>query len=160
MTLLPDALAGAIQSWADFKADHRIVSRLLGASHLVGILLGGGTAITMDRLVSRAARTAAALRPQVLDELERAHRLVVPALVLVFASGFLWTLSELEEFLSKPTYWLKMGMVATLLVNGWLMMRAEAKARTGDESAWGTMRTTSHLSLALWFVILVVGKFL
>ena len=38
-------LAGAIQAWADFKADHRVVSRGLGVLHLSGILLGGGTAI-------------------------------------------------------------------------------------------------------------------
>ena len=52
--LIPDALAGAIQAWADFKADHRVVSRGLSVLHLSGILLGGGTAIAIDRAVRRA----------------------------------------------------------------------------------------------------------
>ena len=159
--LLPDALAGAIQSWADFKADHRVVTRGLGALHLSGILLGGGTAIVIDRLVRRAAGATETARAFILDEMARAHRVVVPALVLVFATGALWTLSELEEFLSSPAYWLKMGLIVLLLVNGMVMMRAEREARAGNTpTAWARLQTTGTLSLVLWFAILVAGKFL
>jgi hypothetical protein len=42
-----------------------------------------------------------------------------------------------------------------------VMMRAERAARTGDAaSAWTRLRTTATASLALWFLILLAGKFL
>lgn len=159
--LIPDALAGAIEAWADFKADHRVVSRGLSVLHLSGILLGGGTAIAIDRAVRRAVSGADALRAHVLDEMALAHRVVVPALVLVFATGALWTLSELEEFLASPVYWLKMGLIALLLINGLVMMRAERAARDGaSNDAWARLRTTGTISLVLWFAVLIAGKFL
>lgn len=157
---LPEALAGAIQAWADFKADHREVSRGLAFAHLAGIFLGGGTAITIDRAVRRAARGAAAVRAQVLDDLHGAHRVVVPALALVFVTGSLWTLTELDEFLGSWLYWLKMGLIACLLVNGYAMVRAEQSARAGSDAAWGRLRAGATISLVLWFAILAAGRFL
>jgi hypothetical protein len=158
--MLPTAIADAIQTWADFKADHRVVARGLGALHLSGILLGGGSAIFLDRAIRRARGATDAARGFILDELARAHRVVVPSLVLVFATGALWTLSELDDFLSSPVYWLKMGLVAVLLINGVVMVRAERAAKSGDARGWSRLATTSTISLVLWFGILVAGKFL
>lgn len=158
--LIPDALAGAIQAWADFKADHRVVTRGLGALHLSGILLGGGTAIFLDRAVRRAAGATETARTFILEEMARGHRVIVPSLAVVFVTGVLWTLSELDEFLTSPVYWLKMGLIALLLINAMTMIRAERGVRAGDATAWARLRTTATLSLVLWFAILVAGKFL
>jgi hypothetical protein len=84
----------------------------------------------------------------------------VPALALVFVTGVLWTLPELDEFMGSWLYWLKMSMVATLLANGYLMMRAERAVRAGRDAAWGRLRATATFSLVLWFAILAAGRFL
>lgn len=158
---LPDAVAGAIQAWAEFKQDHRVVSRLLAYSHLAGILLAGGTAITVDRGVMRAWRRAADARARVLEDLERAHRVVIPALVFVGLTGGLWTLSELDDFMASPIYWVKMGLVGLLILNGLVMLRAEraARLRPGD-GEWRRLRAAAMASIALWFATLLAGRFL
>lgn len=157
---LPEAVAGAIQAWAEFKADHRVVARALAFSHLAGILMGGGTAIFMDRSVLRVWRGTEAARAAVLEELGRAHHVVVPALAVVVLTGGLWTLSELDQFLASPLYWTKMGLIGLLLVNGYAMMRAERSARAGDARGWSRLRVTAAASLGLWFATLLAGRFL
>jgi hypothetical protein len=52
-----------------------------------------------------------------------------------------------------------MGLVALLLTNGYVRLRAENVLRQGG-TAWITFRRTSAISLVLWFLILLAGAFL
>jgi hypothetical protein len=53
-----------------------------------------------------------------------------------------------------------MGLVAVLLLNGLMMMRAEtalAKDAAPASPAWVSLRRGAIVSLALWFIITALG---
>jgi hypothetical protein len=52
-----------------------------------------------------------------------------------------------------------MGLVALLLLNGFLRLRAEHTLARGG-AAWRSFRVTSAVSVVLWFTILLAGAFL
>jgi hypothetical protein len=54
-------------------------------------------------------------------------------------------------------FWIKMGLIAMLLVNGAVLRRAEHHARDGAVAAWRTLRATSITSLVLWLSIALAG---
>ena len=51
-------------------------------------------------------------------------------------------------------------LIALLLVNGWVRMRAERDLEAGGTSDWKRFRVTSVVSLVLWFTVLLAGVFL
>ena len=87
------------------------------------------------------------------------HAVVVGGLALSFVSGVLLFLSDVDEYLGSPIFWVKLGFVGLLLLNGFLMTRTEkALASGGDETAlWARLRTISVLSLVLWTTTTLVG---
>jgi hypothetical protein len=85
---------------------------------------------------------------------------VVGGLALIFASGVLLVLTELDTFASSGVFWTKMGLVALLIGNGYARLRCEIALRQGAVARWSWFRRTSIASLALWFVILLFGALL
>jgi hypothetical protein len=81
------------------------------------------------------------------------------SLALIFASGLLMMFAELDSFATSVVFWTKMGLIALLLGNGYIRMRAENALRQGL-AGWGRFRRTSVASLALWLVILLAGTLL
>ena len=90
--------------------------------------------------------------------LRRAHRTVVPALVLVAASGLLMTAADTDTFFHSPVYWTKIALVVLLFANGGGLVLAERIA--GQPTAWRRLAVGSAASLALWIVLLFVGTLL
>jgi hypothetical protein len=84
---------------------------------------------------------------------------VLAGLALTITSGLLMLFADLQTFLTSALYWSKMGLVALLLTNGYVRLRAENVLRQGG-TAWITFRRTSAISLVLWFLILLAGAFL
>ncbi|MGE5760303.1 MAG: hypothetical protein ACM37V_08080 [Gemmatimonadota bacterium] len=146
--------------WTNFSRHTVAVGATLTYVHLVGILLGGGLAVATDRASLRLASASAPDWSQELAGLASVHRWVVAGLALIFASGFLLMSTELETFATSTVFWTKMGLVALLLGNGLLRMRAEATLRQGGAAGWGRLRRTSVVSLVLWFLILLAGTLL
>jgi hypothetical protein len=155
---LPEILSHAVAGWARFYGDHRIVSVTVRYLHLAGLLVGGGTAVALDRRVLAARRLLEPERSAVLDALEASHRVVVPAIGLVMLTGALMTASDTTTFFASRLYWSKMALVTLLLANGAGLFFAEARARQGG--GWTWLRTVSAASLALWLIILYVGAWL
>jgi hypothetical protein len=87
------------------------------------------------------------------------HAVVLAGLALSFASGVLLFLADVDEFLGSPVFWVKLGFVGLLLLNGFMMTRTEkALASGGDPTAlWARLRTISVLSLILWTATTLVG---
>jgi len=87
------------------------------------------------------------------------HRCSQAPFALSFVSGLLLFLSDVDEFLASPWFWVKLGFVGLLLVNGFVMTRTErALANGGDQGMlWGRLRTISVLSLTLWIATTLVG---
>src|SRR6266550_8029382 len=81
-------------------------------------------------------------------------------LALIFASGLLMMFAQLDSFATSVVFWTKMGLIALLLGNGYIRMRAENALRQGLAAGWGRFRRASVASLVLWLVILLAGTLL
>jgi hypothetical protein len=153
-TAVPQLLA----RWAHFYG-HTPVTASVTYLHLVGVLVGGGVAVAADRAALRLS-PATPDWPQELDRLASVHRWVITGLALIFASGLLMMFGELDRVLTSVVFWTKMGLIALLLGNGYIRMRAEHALRTGRAAGWGRFRRASVASLMLWLVVLLAGTLL
>ena len=154
------AVSELVARWAHFYGHTRAVSATVTYVHLVGILAGGGVAVATDVAALRLSPGRVADWPGELDRLAAVHRWVVGSLALIFASGVLLALTELDSFATSGVFWTKMGLIALLLGNGYIRTRAENTLRPGLAAGWGRFRRTSVASLVLWFVILLAGTLL
>jgi hypothetical protein len=157
---LPSFLASAIDAWAAVYDAHRMLSVSVRYLHLAGLVVGGGTALAADRRILRAAGSAPAERPTTIAAIRTSHRVVVPALVLVVATGALLMASDLRTFLGSRLFWSKMGFVALLLLNGTGLVLAERAVSRGKGRGWSWLVFTSATSLVLWLAILFLGVWL
>jgi len=157
---------GALQSlmswWAVYYADHQMASLIVRYLHLAGLMVGGGTALAMDRLVLYAAwRPGAATPSSAVEAVRHSHAWVVPALGVVVGTGLLMTLADLPTFQASPLFWVKMASVVVLLTNGGLLLAAERTcAARGVAAGWARLVTSSGASLVLWLFILWMGAWL
>jgi uncharacterized membrane protein len=152
-------LARLVEPWNGLYSDSKAVATAVMFFHLVPLLIAGGAALTADRATIRASRLSLEDRSRQLGELARTHAIVLFGLALSFISGVLLFLSDVDEFLGSPWFWVKLGFVGLLLANGFVMTRTErALANGGDEGVlWGRLRTISVLSLILWTATTLVG---
>jgi hypothetical protein len=155
-------VADAAEPWKNLYGHSKTVATAVVFAHLGALFVGGGLALAADRETMRAVRGGAlvdgAQGTRTLAELAGTHRPVVIALTIVFLSGVLLFLSDVETFWSSAVYWIKMALVAALLVNGYLMTRAEgALAAGGAAGPWGRLRTHAALSALLWMSTLLAG---
>ena len=153
------ALARLAEPWNSLYSDSKVVSSAVVFLHLLPLLVAGGAALAADRATLRAARGTTDDRARQLGELARVHAVVLGGLALSFVSGVLLFLSDVDEYLGSPVFWVKLGFVGLLLLNGFMMTRTEkALASGGDETAlWARLRTISVLSLILWTTTTLVG---
>lgn len=153
------ALARLAEPWNTLYSDSKVVSATVVFLHLVPLLVAGGAAIAADRATLRATRGTVEDRTRQLAEIGRTHRVVLGGLALSFASGVLLFLSDVDTFLESPFFWIKLGLVGLLLVNGFVMTRTEQTlhGRGDDAVLWGRMRTISMMSLALWLATTLAG---
>ena len=153
------ALARLAEPWNSLYSDSKAVASAVLFLHLVPLLLAGGAAITADRATLRAARGTADDRARQLRDLARVHAVVLGGLALSFVSGVLLFLSDVDEFLGSPVFWVKLALVGLLLLNGFMMTRTEKSLGAGGEETahWARLRTISVLSLILWTTTTLVG---
>jgi len=154
------AVSHLLARWAHFYGQTTAVSATVTYLHLFGILLGGGFAIAADAAVLRLSPETVPDWPKELDRLAAVHRWVVGGLALIFASGLLLLLAEVDTFATSVVFWTKMGLVALLIGNGYARLRFEIALRRGCVARWAWFRRTSIASLALWFLILLFGTLL
>jgi uncharacterized membrane-anchored protein len=157
---IPAFLASAVESWAGFYDHHQLVSVTVRYLHLAGLVLGGGAAVAADRQVLKASRTEPSQRPGVVASLDAVHRVVVPALVVMVATGILMTAADSETFFASRLYWFKMSMVGLLLLNGIGLARAERAVSGEKPKGWLWLGLTSAASLVLWLAIVFAGVWL
>jgi uncharacterized membrane protein len=166
--LLTPALASVVETltkvaepWKRVYDDSKLLETVVVFVHLASLLVGGGIALASDRATLRAWRGDAPDRARQLAELGLTHRIVIPSLVVAFVSGVALFLTDVETFAGSVAFWVKMGLVALLLLNGLLMTRAERVLRGprdgGDTAPWGRLRTTAVASGVLWLATLLAG---
>lgn len=157
MIEVPAVLVDLVHPWAALYEDSKTVSDVVTATHLLGLLVGGGAAVTLDRETLALVRKGNAAGPELLGRLDRTHRWVLVGIVLLLGSGLLQTAADLKTFLPAPLFWGKLALFALLLANGWAMLRSEREAAEGRT---GRLRMTAGISLTLWILLTVVGVFL
>ena len=149
-------LSQALASWNSYYGNHQALSVAIRYVHLAALLVGGGTALAIDREIFVLRRSAPQARDATITRLNRAHALVIASIVFLVASGFLMAGADVETYLVSPTFWTKMALVVMLLINGAVL------ARAGRKSAMVSRRLTvaSVVSAILWLVIVYVSNWL
>ena len=148
-----------LAGWAHFYG-RTPVSATVTYLHLVGIVVAGGVAVAADRASLRLEADTMSLWRTELDRLAAVHGWVAGGLALIFTSGVLMALAHIDTVGTSVVFWIKMGLVAVLLGNGYARLRSEIALRRGSVGAWGWFRRTSIASLALWFLVLLAGTLL
>lgn len=161
----PATLVRLAEPWSNLYSDSKVLQTVVVFLHIGALVFAGGFAITLDRFTLRAFRGSAELRARQLDEIATSHRLVLSGLVLSFVTGVLLFASDLETFFTSVVFWIKMGLVVLLLLNGFGMTKLEARVRAaggggGADAAWSGLRRTAIASLMLWFAIAFLGVML
>ncbi|MDB4883071.1 MAG: hypothetical protein JWL95_1837 [Gemmatimonadetes bacterium] len=156
----PQLLADFVAPWARFFSHSKTAATIVTFLHIAPIVVGGGVAISLDRVALRLRHDEPGARERFLAELGSVHRLVLSSLALSLLSGLALLASDLDTFLPSWVFWIKMGLIVALLANGAMMQRLErALAGSGGGTAdqWARLRGTSIASLFLWLAITLAG---
>jgi uncharacterized membrane protein len=158
-------LASALEPWQTYWHDHDAVSTGITAAHVAAIVVAGGLAIAADRMSLRVLKRSSAERSAHASELRDVHRPVLMALALIVITGLLMAAADIEEFFEKPIFWIKMGLIVVLLINGAMMQKSEGRVLAGtasppatsNEAEWARIGRFARVSMTLWVVITIVG---
>jgi hypothetical protein len=154
---MPSQLASVVSQWVSLYSSHAALRTVVLFAHVGALVGAGGCAIAADRATLLALKKDEAERRAQVAALAGTHRIIVIGLSFIVVSGLLMLAADLETFLSSRVFWIKMGLVVLLLVNGAVLTSAERRAGRGDGGAWGRLRATAITSLALWFLITFAG---
>lgn len=148
--------------WSAYYSDHQMVSLSIRYLHLAALMVGGGTALAIDRVVLGTARTRTDDRRRAaFIAMKGSHRVVVPALALVTGSGVLMAAADWTTFVQSRLFWLKMISFGLLVLNGMALVAAErAYAKSTDVLMWRRVVLASGASCLLWLLILWFGEWL
>jgi len=150
-------LKDLLDSWSAIYSNHAALRTAIEFLHVGGTTAGGGCAVVMDLATIAAARESAAIRPALLQVLKRTHAIIVLGLAAIAVSGVLLFAADVDSFLYSRIFWLKMGLMALLLANGALILRAERRAMRGDDGAWARLHLTATASLVFWGLTALAG---
>jgi uncharacterized membrane protein len=150
-------LSHLLESWSSLYANHAALRTAIEFTHIGGLVAGGGCAIAADLATITVAREGSATLTTQLQLLKRTHGLVVLGLVALVISGLLLFAADVETFLYSRIFWLKMGLMVLLLVNGALMLRGEHQVKRGEPRAWARLHHTAAASLVFWFLTTLAG---
>ena len=157
-------LATMLAPWQSLYSDSKVVSASVTGTHLLALLGSGGLALGADRSTLRALGAGPEARSRQLAELHAVHRPVLAALVILFLSGLLLAAADIDTFVASPVFWIKLALVALLLLNGALLAQTEGTLRREGEVAgdrlWRRLRLFTWCSLALWLATTVAGTVL
>jgi hypothetical protein len=143
--------------WGSFYSNHALARTLITFAHIGGLVAAGGAAMTVDRgLLVSSRRTSDSGRAQ-LAATRSTHGFVLWGLVLVTASGLLLFAADVDTFWASRVFWIKIALIALLVVNGIALMWSERRASAGDASAWRALRWTAAASITLWMLTTLAG---
>jgi uncharacterized membrane protein len=125
-------------------------------AHVGGLVVAGGAAIEADRVTLRRAAWSGR-RTSAFEPLSTVHQTVLVSLTVVVVSGVLLFAADVDTYLHSSVYWTKMALLALLLLNGMLMLRAERRIGSGDHAGWSALLGTARASVALWTLTLLAG---
>ena len=149
-------LAALCSSWGSYYGNHQALSVTIRSLHLLALVVGGGTAVAADRRVLTARQ--AGLLADAVGYMQRSHRLVISAFVVIVLTGLLMALADVETYSVSVLFWTKMGLVTLLIANGGILTTAGRKAAA---SPWrGRLIAGSVISVVLWLAIVYASSWL
>jgi uncharacterized membrane-anchored protein len=167
MNTLVTTAAHLFAPWQAAYSDSTVISTSVTTVHVVAIVFGAGLAIAADRATLRHARGDDGERLRLLGEIHATHRPVLIALALMFVSGAGLAAADIKTFVGAPVFWIKLGLVTLLLMNGVVLERTEASLKKGNSlevlsrdrsrKMWKRLRRSAVLSIALWTATIVAG---
>jgi hypothetical protein len=165
-----DTLTTLLQPWADLYSASAWLPTMVIATHVLALFAGGGIAIAADRRVLLARPDRSDGFVAAADELQATHGVVIRALVVMVLSGTALATADIGTFAGSVVFWTKMGAFALLIGNGVMMRSVEARLLTvarealalpvaGPDvtAAWQGLRRHAWVSLAGWFVVVLLG---
>ena len=154
---MPSFLPHLVSWWAAFYSGSAVMRTLVSFVHIAGLVGGGGAAVAADRATLKATRKGLAVTRSQIDSIHNTHRIVLVGLACVIASGVLLFAADVDTYAASRLFWLKMGMVALLMINGAVLVRVGRGRPSPDEGTRRTMRWTAGISLALWLLTTLAG---
>lgn len=151
------ALHDLLVSWGSFYSNHAVARTLITFAHIGGLVVAGGAAMTIDRGLLWSARRRTENPHAHLAAARSSHGFVLWGLVLITISGLLLFAADVDTFWGSRVFWIKMTLIALLVVNGAALMHSERRASAGEASAWRTLRWTAAASLVLWTLTTLAG---
>jgi hypothetical protein len=153
-----ESLLELLAPWKDFYSDSVVISTIVTGAHIIALLIGGGLAIAADRTTLRVLRAGPERLPDHLVELGDVHRPIIVSLGVLAITGVLMATADLAEFVGEPIFWIKLGLVTLLLLNGASLYRAERGLRAEpSEHAQNRLKRVSRVSATLWIVTAIAG---
>jgi hypothetical protein len=163
-TAVVHALIVVTTPWRSLFSRSTPVEMAVVATHVLSMLVAGGLAIAHDRGTLRAERWTASIRQHHFAELHAVHRTVVAALTICMLSGVALFAADVKTYVVSVPFWIKMSLIAMLLVNALVMTSAEGTLRLapagGGTAAATRIRTTSIVSVFLWLSVVLVSMVL
>jgi uncharacterized membrane protein len=153
-----DQIAHWLRPWNHVFAHSKWVAGTVTGSHIISLMFGGGFAIAADRTTLRVDRADSEARDEQIREIRAVHVPVLVSLVVLLVSGVLLGAADVETFLPSVWFWIKIALVALLMINGSVLTLTER--RLGGEltdAGWTRLRTLAWTSIALWTATAVVG---
>lgn len=154
---MPAFVPHLVAAWAALYSGSAVLRTLVGFVHVAGLVGGGGAAVAADRATLVATRHGSSVRREQVDRIHSTHRVVLAGLTGVIVSGVLLFAADVDTYAPSRLFWIKMAMVATLMVNGAILVRVGRGSAVPDEKTRRTMRWTASISLALWFLTTLAG---
>lgn len=157
---IPQTLIDLTAPWGDFMKHSKLAKTIVIFLHLAPIVVGGGIAIGLDRLTLRLSRGEDADRGRHLGELARTHTIVIASLAVSIITGLLLVAAEIDNFPTSWIFWVKMGFILILLLNGARMKSVEQKmgaASSITTEDWARLHTAALASVTLWLTVTFFG---
>jgi hypothetical protein len=153
-------LADLADSWSSIYSGSPVIKSAVAFAHVGALLAGGGMAIAADRATLAAHKFGGDAMRREIDRLGGIHGSVLVSIGIILVSGFLLMFADLDAYLQSRAFWIKMALVAALLVNGAVLRHSGRVAARGDTRAHRTLATAARLSLGLWFATTLAGAVL
>jgi uncharacterized membrane protein len=150
-------MASWLASWASVYSNSATLRTLLGFAHVGGLVVSAGAAFTIDRAILRAARVGSIARGSHLADLEASHPIVIGGLAVVLLSGILLFAADVDTYLHSAVFWIKMGLIVFLLLNGWTLRRLGHRAAHDSGASPAALGRAAAFSIALWTLTTLAG---
>src|SRR5213596_1099467 len=129
---MPAFIPHVVGWWAALYSGSAVLRTFVSFFHVAGLVGGGGAAISADRATLKATRAGVPITRAQIDTIHHTHRVVIIGLAAVIVSGVLLFGADVPTYAPSKLFWLKMVMVAVLMINGAFLVRVGRDGQMPD----------------------------